>query len=202
MAINNITLIGLTGMSGAGKSTACSLFAESGFEIIDCDKISRIIVEKGKPCLDEIVKVFGENILTEDGQLNRREMAHIIFTDNSKRLTLNGIMYPYISYIIINHAYFRKEKAFFLLDAPTLFESGIDDLCDYVVSVVADKKTTVNRIMKRDGLTEAEAIARISSQHDKDFYIGRSNYYVENDGDLHRFFAEIKDIINRVGSDR
>ena len=201
MALNNVTLVGLTGMSGAGKSTACKLFAESGFKIIDCDKISRVIVEKGKPCLAEIEKNFGQGILTVDGQLDRREMAGLIFGDANKRLLLNSIMYPYISYIIISDAYCRNEKAYFLLDAPTLFESGIDDLCDYVVSVVADHKTAVKRIMQRDGLTEEDAVARISSQHDMDFYIKRSDYYVENSGGLQVFFEKVNEIINRIWSD-
>lgn len=202
MGINNVTLIGLTGMSGAGKSTACKVFEEKGFEIIDCDKLSRVIVEKGKPCLAEIAENFGQGVLTEDGQLNRRETARIIFGDYNKRLMLNGIMYPYISYIIINSAFFKKEKSFFLLDAPTLFESGIDDLCDYVVSVVADKEIVMNRIIERDELTEEEALARITSQHDKAFFIERSDFYAENNGDLQEFLAEIKEIINRVGSDK
>ena len=199
MAVNNVTIIGLTGMSGAGKSTACRIFAENGFEIIDCDKLSRIVVEKGNPCLAEIVRFFGQTVILPDGQLNRRETARIIFSDEKKRLALNGIMYPYISYIIIDKAFSCKEKSRFLLDAPTLFESGIDDLCDYIVSVVADKKITAERITERDGITKEEALARLSSQYSSDYYKSRSDYYAENNNGLDEFIAEISEIISCIG---
>lgn len=186
MSINNTKVIGLTGMSGAGKSTACTVFDRYGFEIIDCDKICRIIVEKGKPCLNEIVKCFGDGILTESRELNRREMGRLIFSDERKRLLLNGIMYPYVSYIVIK-SILSSKKAFVMLDAPTLFESGIDDICDIVVSVVANGDCVISRIMKRDGISESEAKNRLNSQHNKDFYTSRSHYVIENNGSSENF---------------
>ena len=180
MSVNHKKIIGLTGMSGAGKSTACNVFRQFGFDIIDCDRICRLIVEKGKPCLTEIVRFFGEHILTEEGELNRREMAKIIFSDEEKRLALNGIMYPYVTYIVIE-SILNSESGYVMLDAPTLFESGIDDICDTVVSVVAERETVIGRIIQRDGISLTEAENRIKSQHNKDYYVKRSHYVIGND---------------------
>lgn len=199
MSISNVTLIGLTGMSGAGKSTACRLFRENGYEIVDCDKLSRVIVQKGKPCLKEIAGKFGAEALTTDGELNRSKVASIVFGDEKKRLLLNGIMYPYITYIIIDSAFSRSEKCSFLLDAPTLFESGINELCDVIVSVVAERDLSVERICRRDGISEADATKRLSSQHDKGFYIKHSDFYAENNGSIDDFERRILEIIRAVG---
>lgn len=201
MSIKNKKIIGLTGMSGAGKSTACAVFDGMGFDIIDCDGICRIIVEKDKPCLMEIVKSFGESVLTESGELNRKIMAEMIFGSEEKRLMLNGIMYPYVSYVVIK-SILNSKKDFAVLDAPTLFESGIDDICDDIVSVVADKKTVINRIVKRDGISEADAEKRLRSQHNKDFYISKSSYAAENNGSPEDFYKSLKEIAVRIKGDK
>lgn len=201
MSINNTKIIGLTGMSGAGKSTACEFFKKSGFEIVDCDKICRDIVEKGKPCLKEIAEAFGDGILNENEELNRKETARIIFSDKQKRLVLNGIMYPYVSYIIITDI-LNSDNKYVIIDAPTLFESGIDDICDMIISVVADKKTVSDRITVRDGLTASEAENRLRSQHDRDFYIDKSDFVIENNGGFDSFVKSLEETVTRIKENR
>lgn len=201
MAIKNTKIIGLTGMSGAGKTTACDIFRKSNFEIIDCDKICRIIVQKGKPCLKEIAEAFGDGIIDENGELNRKETARIIFSDKQKRLFLNRIMYPYVSYNVIK-TILSSDKNIIVIDAPTLFESGIDDICDIIVSVVADRKIVLDRIMTRDGLTSLEAENRLKSQHDKDFYIKKSDLVIENNGDFDIFVKSLEEIAASIKESR
>ena len=193
----NVKVIGLTGMSGAGKSTACSVFRAAGFDIIDCDLICREIVEKGKPCLNEIAASFGETVLTEDGELNRPEMAKAIFGNSDKRLLLNGIMYPYVSYIVIKRI-LETKNSIAVLDAPTLFESGIDDICDYVISVIANKETLASRIMSRDGISREAAENRLRSQQTPQFYRERSDYLIENDGSSLELMALTEKTINAI----
>lgn len=198
MAVNEkVKVIGLTGMSGAGKSTACKLFKSEGFDVIDCDLICRKIVEKGKPCLCEIAKVFGTSVLNEDGSLNRAETGRIIFSDEGKRRQLNGIMYPYVSYIVIS-TIFKMDKGFMLLDAPTLFESGIDSICDSIVSIVADKEILLSRIESRDFISREQAADRLASQHDTVFFSERSDHIVENNGSSEEFFREIMKTIKLI----
>ncbi|MCH5200592.1 MAG: dephospho-CoA kinase [Oscillospiraceae bacterium] len=198
MAVNEkVKVVGLTGMSGAGKSTACKVFKAEGFEIIDCDLICRSIVEKGEPCLCEIAKAFGTAVLNKDGSLDRAEMGRIIFSDDGKRRLLNGIMYPYVSYIIIN-TIAAMDNGFALLDAPTLFESGIDSICDSIVSIVADKEILLSRIESRDLISREQAENRLASQHDTGFFSERSNYTIENNGSSEEFFSEIMKTIKKI----
>lgn len=187
----NVKVIGLTGMSGAGKSTACNLFKSEGFDIIDCDKICRDIVRKGESCLNEIAASFGSGVLTEEGEYNRREVGRIIFGDSEKRLMLNGIMYPYVSYIVINRI-LEARSSFAVIDAPTLFESGIDDICDIIVSITADRETLIERIMNRDNTSRELAENRLKSQQTIDFYKSRSDYVIDNSGDSLSFIKKVE----------
>lgn len=193
-------IIGLTGMSGAGKSTVCRLLQEKGWEIIDCDIISREVVEPNSPCLKEIADSFGENFITESGNLDRRLMGAAIFSDFDKRMLLNSIIYPYISYTVIGRVA-SSERKYIVIDAPTLFESGIDDICDIIVSVVADREALALRIMKRDNITYDQAISRLSSQFDKNFYIEKSDFHIENDGDIDKLRFMTMEIAEKIERD-
>ena len=198
MAVNKkVKVIGLTGMSGAGKSTACKTFKAEGFDVIDCDLICREIVEKGKPCLHEITEAFGNTVLNDDGSLNRAETGGIIFSDNKKRNLLNGIMYPYVSYIVIK-AIISRDKGYTILDAPTLFESGIDSICDSIVSIVADKEVLLERIMTRDSINREQAESRLASQHDTGYFSERSDHLIANNGSSEEFLSEIMKTIKKI----
>lgn len=193
---DNIFTVGLTGMSGAGKTTACRVFAGNGFSVIDCDIISRKAVEKGRPALREIAELFSEDVLTPDGELDRKKTGSIVFGDRRRLDALNRLIYPYIIYLIIEemNRFAGHGRTLFLLDAPTLFESGADMLCDRIVSVTADTDFCKERIMERDGLTEEQALKRLSSQHDASFYKERSDHCIINNGtaeDLAERTAEI-----------
>lgn len=189
-------VVGLTGMSGAGKTSACNVFAENGYEIVNCDLISRQVVSKSSKCLEEIKAAFGDVILPS-GELDRKKVAGIVFTSEQKREQLNKIIYPYISYIVIDKILSWSGKI--LLDAPTLFESGIDSLCGVIVSVVCDKNVSIERIMKRDGLTAEQAENRLSSQHGIEFYRSHSHFCAENNGTEEQLKAKIRSIIAEIG---
>ena len=193
-------IIGLTGMSGAGKTTACSIFRESGWAVVDCDIVSREVVRRGKPALLEIAEHFGNEILLPDGTLDRRRLGNLIFSDESRRNELNTVIYPYISYEIIRSAaeYIKNGSRFVLIDAPTLFESGADGLCDKIVSVTAPIDMCITRIMKRDGLTYEQAENRLKSQHLEDFYRAKSDFCVRNDSDNVHLKQEIGTIIKDI----
>lgn len=197
---NDMTLIGLTGMSGAGKTTVCGFFAESGVEIIDCDIISREVVKGGSLCLTELCRVFSLGILT-DGELDRRRLAGIVFSDSDALKQLNDTIYPYICYAVYKRAraLYTRGKRVALLDAPTLFESGSDDFCDVIVSVVCDRELSVSRITERDKITAEEAENRLNSQKCADYFRGASDYCIENNGDTDELKRSVLRILDRVG---
>lgn len=197
---NDAYIVGLTGMSGAGKTTACEIFAAEGFGIVNCDLVSRIVVEKGRPALTELKAHFGKAAILSDGSLNRKAIGNLIFSDNSARMAFNKIIYPFISYEMIKtvKSYIDSGVKIILLDAPTLFESGTDDFCNAVVSVVSDKETCLNRIMVRDKLTYEEAANRLKSQFSPDFYLDRSSFCIENRGSADGFKSEVLSIAKKI----
>ena len=200
---NDVYIIGLTGMSGAGKTTACEAFSECGVDIINCDLVARTVVLKGKPALKELKDYFGDEIIFPDGTLDRKKIGNLIFSDESARLAFNEIIYPYISYEMIMNAveYIKMGSKYVLLDAPTLFESGTDSFCDVIVSVVAEREDSIKRIMLRDNLSREEAENRLSSQHAADFYCDKSDFCVFNNGTREELKSKIKNIFGLIGED-
>ena len=190
-------IFGLTGMSGAGKSTVCRRFMNAGFHIIDCDKVARQVVRKGEPCLDELHRLFGDGVITKDGELDRKAMGNIVFNDRDKLRLLNDTIYPYITYKVISQLQEIDDKPS-VLDAPTLFESGIDYICDAVVSVVCDTEISLERIMARDGISYDAAKSRLSSQHDAEFYVSRSQFCIENNGDVAELEQKTDEIVAQL----
>lgn len=182
-------IIGLTGMSGAGKSTVSRTFAECGYTVIDCDVCAReAAAEKG--FLDETARRFTPDIIDPDGTLNRRKTADRIFSSAADRTLYNRIIYPYITYIIIEKI--RAAESDVLLDAPTLFEARLDGLCSGIVSVCADVTVCAERIRLRDGITAEQAAARLSSQHDAAFFRGISDICIENNGSREELISAAK----------
>ena len=198
---NDACIIGLTGMSGAGKTTACEAFSECGADIINCDIVSRTVVENGKPALSELSAYFGNEIILSDGNLDRKKIGNLIFSDESSRFAFNDIIYPYISYEMIINAvkYLRDGSEYILLDSPTLFESGTDSFCDVIVSVVAEREDSIKRIMLRDNLSREEAENRLSSQHTAEFYREKSDFCVVNNGTKEELKEKVKTIFSLIG---
>ena len=192
-------IVGLTGQSGAGKTTVCSTFEKNGFAIINADIVAREVMSKGSECLDETVSVFGD-ILSEDGTLDRKKLAGIVFSDSDKLSVYENIIFPYIiSSIKEKIDMYKKEMYnYILLDAPTLFESKADGLCDIIVSVIADRDIRLNRILKRDSITLHEAEIRLNSQKNDDFYMGKSDYVIKNNGSLSELENNTMDVVNSI----
>ena len=191
---DNVHITGLTGMSGAGKTTACGIFRNEGFCVIDCDIVARRVVDCGKLALAEIDRSFPEGVITPEGALDRRKLGSIVFSDREKLALLDRTIYPYITFYITAaiRELSRIGGNMIMLDAPTLFESGADVLCDVIVSVTADRESCAERIMKRDGITREQAEQRLASQHDARFFRSRSDHCIENNGDTAGFEEQLK----------
>jgi len=197
--MKNIVL-GLTGQTGAGKSTLCQYLKQNGCSIIDADQVARTVVEKGSACIADVILEFGVEYLTIDGNLNRRKLAECVFTDKAKLKKLNDIMFPYIVAKIKDNIEQAKENSegIIVLDAPTLFESGCDKFCDKVISVVSSQGARCARIIERDGLTEEEAMHRIQAQHSEDFYMERSWMVLKNDGTVSELQAQADEMLSQL----
>ncbi|MEM1485320.1 dephospho-CoA kinase [Oscillospiraceae bacterium PP1C4] len=179
-------VIGLTGQTGAGKSTLSRMFEDRGLEILDADRIARETIETSTECLMNLVLEFSTEVIHPDATLNREKLAMICFSDKQKLKRLNEITFPYIIEAIrrkLEDAGKRNVRMA-VLDAPTLFESGLDKRCDCVIAVIADKEMRIKRIIARDGLTAEAAQRRVNAQNADEFYTSRADYILTNDEDL------------------
>ena len=159
-------VIGITGGIATGKSTVTGMIRRRGFTVIDADVIARQVVEPGERAWRKIIETFGEEILFNDGSINRKKLGQIVFHDGKWRKKLNEIVHPEVRSRMAEEteAAFRKGERTVFLDIPLLFESGMERLVDKVLVVYADEGTQLLRLMERDGLREEEALARIRSQ--------------------------------------
>lgn len=196
----DVLVVGLTGQTGAGKSTVSKIFEENGFMVINADLISRKVVEKGNKCLEELTEVFSEKILNEDGTLNRKLLGNMVFSDKTKLEMLNSIIYPYITSEILEEIknYSAEGKKLVLLDAPTLFESHSDDFCEIIISVLADAELREKRIIARDGLTKKQAQDRMNSQHDAEFFSANSDFVIENNDTIDTVISISKEVSDKI----
>lgn len=192
--ISDRIIIGLTGPTGSGKSTASKAAAELGFKVIDCDILARRAVEKGSEGLNALKNAFSDKILNPDCTLNRKKMAEIAFSSKKNTELLNKTLLPYIVILVKQEA--DSDKV--LLDAPTLFESGIDKMCDGTVAVLADEETRLKRIMSRDRIDKAAAMLRINAGKDDEFYIKNTDYIIYNNSNEQEFIIQFKKIISDI----
>ena len=194
-------IIGITGGSGCGKTTVSDLIRKSGTEVIDTDIVARMIVEPGKPALDEIRKSFGAEYIKENGELDRKKTAELVFSDKDKLTELNRITHKYITQYI--NEYIDNYRGNIIgIDGAVLIESGIDKMCDYIISVLADKSVRIERITARDGITREEAEKRINSQKNNEFYIENSDYIVYNNNSTESLSKRVNEILSQIAEKR
>lgn len=192
-------IIGLCGGSGSGKGYVCKLFERYDIPCIDTDRLYReVTVKKGSKCLNELCEAFGYGILDQDGELNRRILADIVFLRNGTRV-LNEITHKHIKVDtdVLVDKYKNEGKKAVLIDAPVLFESGFDRMCNYTICVIASYETRLERILKRDGITEEKAKKRMDSQLSNEELIALCDFQIENEqnSDLD---TQITTILNKL----
>lgn len=177
-------IVGLTGQTGAGKTTVAEGLQHFGYRVIKADDIARLVTETGSPTLHDLAAVFGKDILRPDGSLDRALLAERAFSSPENTKLLNGITHPEILRLInkkINGAFFDGYEGV-ILDASQLFESGLNERCTLVLSVVAPESVRLSRIMARDGISKEQAFQRMNAQLSEDFFRTHSNYVLENTG--------------------
>ena len=193
------TIIGLTGQSGAGKTTVSKFFEQSGFAVINCDIIARNVTNPGSDCNKALAEIFPQ-CFDENYTLDRQTMAKTVFNDNQKLQLLNDTIFPYITADIKNEIerLSASGEKYIMLDAPTLFEAGADKLCDCIVSCVAKRDIRARRISKRDGIDPDLIAKRFDSQKSEEFFKAHSDYVVENNKDEQFAFEQCKQIISDI----
>ncbi len=184
-------IIGVTGGTGGGKTTVTNILKSFGACVVDADVTARQVVASGCPALSEIAKEWD---VVEEGILNRKALAEIVFNDEAELHKLNSIVHKYVIDEIKSQLVNCMDEIF-VIDAIALFESGLSDMCDITVAVIADRNVRCKRIMSRDNLTEQEAWLRINAQKSDEFYINNADVVIRNNGDIS--YEEIKETVKR-----
>ncbi len=194
-------VIGLTGPSGAGKGLVSQSFASYGLKIIDADSVYHALLLPPSACLDELTATFGTSILFPNGTLNRSLLANLVFSDPRALAKLNEISHRYVMQEIRRQLQELQTQNVrtVVLDAPQLFEAGCNRDCNVIVSVLAEEKLRLGRIMTRDGISREEAIRRIRAQHSDAFFRTHSDYIIENNASPDDLPAAVRKILLGLG---
>lgn len=189
-------IIGVTGNSGSGKSTVSEIIKnELNGIIISADKIAKNMTSTNSEYLKEIVNAFGTEVISNN-QLNREKMADIIFNNKNDKLKMDRITFKYVVAEIKSQVGLAKEQ-YIILDVPLLFESKLNEICDYTIGVIADKQNKINRICKRDNISPEKAIQRINSQQSDEFYINNCDYIIDNTN-IEEINAKVNEILAKL----
>ena len=192
-------IIGITGTSGAGKTTVCNIIEKQyNAKRIDADKIAKELSKAGTEYFKEIVEYFGTDILNVgvapqgDPQINRKKLADIVFNNKSKREILNQITEKHVVKKINEEIEeLSKTEKLIILDVPLLFESGLDKKCNITIGVIAKENLKIQRICKRDGIDEKLAKQRIDALKSDEFLKENCTHIITNEGDIEEIKKQI-----------
>ncbi|MEV7786731.1 dephospho-CoA kinase [Streptomyces sp. NPDC088106] len=186
--------VGLTGGIGAGKSEVSRLLVERGAVLIDADRIAREVVEPGTPGLRAVVDAFGEEILAEDGSLDRPRLGSVVFSDPERLAVLNSIVHPLVGARSRELEEAAAEDAVVVHDVPLLTENGLAPLYDLVIVVDASPETQLDRLVGRRGMTEEDARARMAAQATREQRRAIADIVIDNDVPLDELARRVQDV--------
>ncbi len=194
-------VVGLTGGIASGKSTVARMFAEEGAYIIDLDELSRLVVEPHKPAWRDIVRHFGDEILTEERTLDRDRLGSVVFSDPAKRRKLEGIVHPRILEAYgkrLQRILEKNEQAIVIADVPLLMEVEMEGSFDKVIVVYIPPESQMKRIVQRNGLSQEEARNRLKSQMPIEEKARRGDFVIDNSGTLEETGRQVKEIYEKL----
>lgn len=176
-------IIGITGTSGSGKTTLSQLLNKrEDVKLIDADKVVREMSIPGTEYLEAIKNTFGEEVFLKDGNLNRKALASKIYNDGQALKDLNKLTFKYVVTEILERIKNTNENdtKYIVIDAPLLFEAGLEKHCNIVIALIADYDLKIKRICRRDNIDEKTAESRLNIQHENSFYTEKADYVITN----------------------
>lgn len=200
MTLSRCRIIGLTGQSGSGKSTVARCFEKHDCKVVNADLLVRKIYDSNSPCLRTISSVFGADVINSDGIPDRKILAQRAFSSAENTEMLSRIVHPFVmaEFLCEVKKVVSEGVNTVIYDAPQLFESNAQVICDAVISVVADREIRINRICKRDNITEEQAELRINAQLSEEFFRKNSDYIIENNDSVEKLEKQAENLIKNV----
>ena len=196
--VDCMKIIGITGGTGCGKTTALNELERRGALLIDCDAVYHRMLETDRPMLDEIEKYFPGAVI--DGKLDRKALGAVVFTDEEALRDLNIITHRHINLeirrILREHA--MNGGTIAAIDAIELFSSGLAKRCTATIGVIADREVRIDRIMRRDGISREYAMMRVNAQRPNEYFIQKCSHVLENNGSQEEFIEKCRKTFEEV----
>ncbi len=193
-------IYGLTGGIGSGKSAAAAYFEDCGIPVVSADELSRVVVTPGSEGLAAVVALFGEGVLSPQGELDRRKLGALVFKDPSLRVGLEGILHPRIRdcFQDVLAALEATGNPIVVYEVPLLFENSLEKQMKAVILVSAPEDARIARVITRDKLSAEDVRARMAAQMDDKTRRSRATHVLENDGDLAHLHAQIDVLLAKI----
>ena len=196
-------IIGVTGNTGAGKSTVSTIIKNNtGAFIIDADQIARQMMVPGEEYFDEVIKLFGNDILfnrkeKHKGKINYSKLAMLLFNDAEKREKMNKITFKYVGKKTKELILENQDREVIVLDFPLLYEGKFEKICNCVIGVIAEEETKIARITERDRITNAQALSRLNVQINEEELKEKADYIVDNSGYV-RYITLVNNVVKLI----
>lgn len=203
-----MTVIGICGGSGSGKTQVSQILLARGIPVFESDDVYHGLIAAPSPCTRAIAAEFGECVLAPDGAVDRAALREVVFSASpeapARLARLNEITHRYVREAFTHWSLVQSaaDAPCIALEAPLLFESGMDALCDAIVAVTAPLEIRVQRIMRRDRISEEQARARIRAQCPDEALLARCDYVIRNEGTMNDILAQIDHIIMQILSSK
>ncbi len=193
-------IVGLTGGIATGKSTVAKMFVTYGIPVIDTDKISFDLLRKGCNAYNEVLALFGKEILLTNNDINRKKLGRAIFNDNVKRKKLNNIIHPKVRAITLSEVKKQEELGaeIIVIDVPLLFETNFVRLVDKTIVVYTNAKLQVERLIGRDSIKKEYALLKIESQMPIEEKVKLADYVINNSASILTTRKEFNKIIKEL----
>lgn len=201
MMQNNMKVIGLTGSIGSGKSTVAAILSENGAYIIDADKVGHELYYKRGPAWEALIAAFGDEVLDDDGNIDRSKLAAMVFRDNERLSILNAIVHPLIKQEVSRRLNNARQAGIRLaiVEAALLIEAGWHEMVDEVWLVTADEEVRLRRIMQRNGISADEARRRVQSQIPDAEKAKYADIIIANNGSIDDLKRKVEEVLKREG---
>ena len=196
-------IIGVTGNTGAGKSTVSTIIKNNtGAFIIDADQIARQMMVPGEEYFDEVIKLFGNDILfnrkeKHKGKINYSKLAMLLFNDAENREKMNKITFKYVGKKTKELILENQDREVIVLDFPLLYEGKFEKICNCVIGVIAEEETKIARITERDRITNAQALSRLNVQINEEELKEKADYIVDNSGYV-RYITLVNNVVKLI----
>lgn len=182
--------IGITGTIASGKTSVCILLKKHGFRVFNSDNYAKMATHAGNVCFDALLNILGKEARDENGDIDRKKMADIIFADEDKRKAVNAVVHPYV--IDGMHKFFASSRgSFAFAEVPLLFEAGLEKEFDEICVVTCRKQTAIKRMMEDRDYTQRQAEERYQCQIDPEVQTGKADTVIYNDDSLEALNTEV-----------